>query len=154
MLPYDIVRTIEAIHDIPANPAQVWEVLMDFPRHAEWNPLFASIEGEASVGKTLKVATRGSNGKAGLRFVPTVLQVLSPVHLIWRGHFLFSALFQGIHEFELEELRPNLTRLYHRERFSGMMVPFLGRMLKETEEGFHAMNKALEQEVLARHPAP
>lgn len=144
------MRLIETIHDIAAPPHKVWEVLLDFPSYAQWNPFFGKIEGEASPGSTLKVSTRGKNGGTGMSFTPTVLQVQAPERLAWRGHFLFPAAFEGTHEFLLEATSEQGTRLRHLERFRGLLIPFLGGLLKDTEANFHAMNKALEQEVLAR----
>jgi len=36
------------------------------------------------------------------------------------------------------------TRLRHSESFSGVLVPFLRKMLARTEEGFNQMNAALK----------
>lgn len=145
------MRTIEAIHDIQAPPAQVWAVLMDFPSHAEWNPLFARIQGKAAVGESLEVVVRDAKGGNGMTLTPTVLQVNEGICFAWRGSLRIPKAFEGTHEFILEPLGQSSTRFIHKERFRGFLLPFLGRVLKETEQGFHAMNQALATEVLARN---
>lgn len=145
------MRILEAIHDIPAPPAQVWAVLMDFPGHADWNPLFARIEGQAAVGQSLEVVVRDSKGGEGMTLTPTVLQVNEGILFAWRGSLRVPGAFQGTHEFILEPLGTASTRFIHKETFRGFLVPFVGRILKETEQGFHAMNQALAKEVLARN---
>lgn len=153
------MRQIHTTIDIPAAPEAVWEVLTDFPSHAEWNPFFASIEGRAAVGEQLRiVARKGEIGAAdeatGMRFTPTVLDVEPARLLQWRGRLLMPGVFDGTHRFELTPTADGGTRLDHSESFRGALVPFVGRVLKETEAGFKAFNQALEERVTASPAAP
>ena len=55
-------------------------------------------------------------------------------------------LFEGEHTFEIETLGPNRVRFLHSERFAGVLVPFLRKMLEtKTRAGFEAMNRALKE---------
>lgn len=144
------MRIIETIHDIPASPQQVWDVLIDLEEHASWNPIFYNIAGKAKVGERLEVVVRGKDGGKGMVLTPTVIQVDPAVCFVWRGSLRFPGAFEGTHEFLLEPMPDASTRLVHRERFRGFLVPFVGKVLKDTERGFHEMNQALATEVMAR----
>lgn len=143
------MRLIEAITDIDAPPQEVWDVLMDFPSHAAWNPFIHTIEGNAKVGETLKVVLKTPDGGEGLTMAPCVVQVSAPRHFAWRGQLRFPGAFEGTHEFLVQALGEG-TRFVHKEQFRGFLVPFVGRILRETQEGFARMNQALAQEVMAR----
>ena len=53
-------------------------------------------------------------------------------------------LFAALREFILERDGEH-TRLRHRGYFTGVLVLFLTKTLRATEEGFHALNLALRQ---------
>lgn len=140
------MRTLHTTIEIDATPTQVWAVLTDFPAHAAWNPFFASIAGRAEVGQTLTVVARKGEG-TGMTFRPTV-QVADGSTLRWLGKLGPGGIFNGEHEFALTALPGGRTRLDHSERFSGILVPFLGSMLTQTHTGFLAFNQALASRVL------
>jgi hypothetical protein len=51
----------------------------------------------------------------------------------------------GEHIHELKKLAPGRTRYTQRERFRGILVPFLKSMLRDTQKGFVLMGEALRQ---------
>jgi hypothetical protein len=53
-------------------------------------------------------------------------------------------IFDGEHIHEIEELEQGRTRYVQRERFTGALVPFVGGMLRKTEDGFRLMNAELK----------
>lgn len=56
-----------------------------------------------------------------------------------------SALFGGEHYFKIENLdNDTRVRFVQGENFKGILVPFMGSMLKDTEAGFRLMNQALK----------
>jgi len=123
---------------IAAPPATVWAILVDFPAHAAWNPFMASIAGEAREGARLDVAFRN-----GWAMRPTVTRVEPGRALEWFGKLAFGGLFDGRHRFELIE-EAGGTRLVHSEAFTGLLVPFTGGLLADTEKGFTAFNEAIK----------
>jgi hypothetical protein len=127
-------------------PEQVWQVLTDFPEHAVWNPLFASISGTARVGERLKVVMRKGDG-TGFSFTPILLNAEAGRLLRWKGKLLVTGLMDGTHEFELTPIGVGRTRLDHREAFGGLLVPFLGKVFRETHAGFVAFDAALAKRV-------
>jgi hypothetical protein len=54
--------------------------------------------------------------------------------------------FDGTHQFALED-RGGSTRLTQSETFSGILIPFTGRMITRTETDFRNLNQALKQRV-------
>jgi hypothetical protein len=127
---------------IHAVPERVWVVLMDFGAYPAWNPFILAIEGKAELGETLRVTMRPPGGKAQ-RFKPKVLRADGPEAFVWRGSLPIPGLFTGEHSFQLTRAGDD-TRLRHSESFSGVLVPFLRKMLARTEEGFNQMNAALK----------
>lgn len=144
------MKNITTTIEIEATAQRVWDVLVDFPSHERWNPFFASIDGQVIVGEQLRVVARKADQSSGMSFTPTVLEVEPARKLRWKGKLFVKGIFDGEHIFELTEIGDRRTRLTHSENFSGLLIPLMGKLLAETEEGFVAFNKALAVEVEAR----
>lgn len=147
------MKTLSTTIDIDASTEEVWATLIDFPSHERWNPFFARIEGSATVGEKISIVARKSDGGEGMGFTPTILEVEAGRVLRWKGKLLVKGIFDGEHVFELVDIGDGRTRLNHGENFGGILIPFMGKVLKETEEGFRAFNEALAVEVVARRGA-
>jgi hypothetical protein len=65
----------------------------------------------------------------------------------WLGHLLVRGLFDGEHELLLEALPDGACRFTQQERFTGLLVPFFGSVLRDTEAAFARMNQALRDRV-------
>lgn len=127
---------------IDADPGRVWDILMDFAGYREWNPFILTAAGEARVGSVLTVEIRPPQQRA-MTHRPTVTEVEPGRRLRWLGRLAVPGLFAGRHEY-LVEADGSGTLFRHREEFRGLLVPLLRRTLRQTEEGFHAMNQALK----------
>ena len=78
-------------------------------------------------------------------FSPTVLVAEPSRELRWLGHLWFPGLFDGEHSFSIEPLGEEHVRFVQRERFKGLLLPFLSKMLdRDTRRGFEEMNRALK----------
>jgi hypothetical protein len=143
------MRRLETSIEIEAPPSSVWAVLADTASYAEWNPFVPSIEGELKPGERIRVSLRPPNGR-GITLRPTVLVAEPGRELRWLGRLGLPRIFDGEHEFVLEELGDgSRTRLVQAETFRGVLVPMLGGVLADTEKGFVAMNEALRDRVHA-----
>jgi len=130
------MRLIETAIHIRAPAARIWSILTDFPAYPAWNPFIIAAEGELRLGARLKI-TIAPPGHRPMTF--------RPVELRWLGRLLVPGLFDGEHAFGLEQ-QPESCRVLHGERFSGFLLPFIGKQLFEaTRQGFEAMNTALKQ---------
>ena len=90
-----------------------------------------------------------------MTFRPTITEVTEGRGLEWLGRLVMPGIFVGRHSFRLEALGDGRTRLTQAEEFSGMLVPFTGKILERTRAGFAAMNDALRAraEASAARPA-
>jgi hypothetical protein len=138
------MREITTEVDIAAPAEVVWRVLTDFAAFEEWNPFMLQAEGELVPGQRISVTMRPP-GHGASTFRPRLLAVEPARLLRWRGQLLVPGLFDGEHVHELTPLEGEGTRYVQREEFGGILVPFTGGMLRDTERGFAAMNAALRQ---------
>ena len=137
------MRGISSEIEIEAPAEAVWAVLADLPRYAEWNPFIVKAAGELETGKRLEVTLRPPGHKA-TTFRPTIT-ALEPGRLLrWLGHTGMSGVFDGEHTHQLVPTGPGSCRYVQSERFGGVMVPFLGKMIADAQTGFRDMNVALK----------
>jgi hypothetical protein len=128
----------------------VWAKLLDFPLHAEWDPVFERIEGTAVQEQDLRMKLRKPDG-TGMVFTPRVLDVQKDRYLRWQGKMGSHSSFRartGSHRL-IPEDGGNSTILHHGEDVRGILLPLLGSRLQEMETGFEAFNKALAKQVEA-----
>ncbi|MCA9315228.1 MAG: SRPBCC domain-containing protein [Planctomycetes bacterium] len=130
----------------------VWSILTDVEHWSEWNPFLTQGSGVLAPGAKLRVTFQPPGGKP-MTLRPIVLAVDPPRELRWRGRLLMPGIFTGEHAFLLESTSSTSTRFVQSERFTGILVPFLKKMLTgPTQQGFLAMNEALKTRAEARSP--
>jgi hypothetical protein len=130
--------------DINAPAEKVWRVLTDFAAYPRWNSFVRRVEGEVCVGARLHVFIQPSGGK-GMSFRPTVLVADPNREFRWLGHLSVPGLFDGEHSFSIEPLVEGRVRFVQKERFGGLLLPLLWKMLDgDTRRGFEKMNRALK----------
>jgi hypothetical protein len=135
---------------IDAPPAAVWAVLTDFAAHAAWIPFLVAVEGEARQGARLHVTLAPPEGRR-ISMRPTITEVEPGRVLEWWGHLGVRGIFDGRHRFELHPTGSG-THLVQEETFTGVLVPFLARMIDgPTAAGFALMNNALRDRAEAQH---
>jgi hypothetical protein len=144
---HEIITTI----NINAPPHEVWTELIDFEAYRQWNPFIRTIEGSPREGERLKISIQPV-GARGMTFRPRVIRAVPARELRWLGRLILPGIFDGEHSFEIEPLNEGQrTRFTQRERFTGVLVPFLRRSLDtSTRKGFEAMNQALKDRVEKR----
>jgi hypothetical protein len=139
------MHSISAVTDIEATPQQVWAVLADLDAYGDWNPFIRSASGQLAVGSRLTLRMVPADGRA-LTFHPRLLAVKPGVLLRWMGRLVMPGIFDGTHQFALEDLGGH-TRLTQSETFRGALVWFTGTTITKTESDFRALNHALKQRV-------
>ncbi len=141
------MRTLRSEIEIRASAEQVWQTLMDFGAHAEWNPFIPEIIGTPVSGSRLEVLIKPPGSK-GMWFRPTVLTANPPREFRWIGRMGLPRLFNGEHIFQILPLSEKKVLFTQEENFTGLLVPLLWRSLDtNTRVGFQQMNEALKQRV-------
>lgn len=130
---------------IEASAAEVWQVLTNFADYPVWNPFIHRIKGEPALGAVLEIHIHPL-GEGDRRFQPTITRLEPDRELHWQGAYWgLPGLFDGLHIFIIESLADHRVRFINKERFTGLLAPFLGRWLnKRTRSNFELMNQALK----------
>ena len=141
------MREIKTEIEISAPATEVWRILMDFDRWAEWSPIINQASGVASLGSKLSITMIGKEaGKDGPKYSPVITILDKPTSFRWRANMIAAFVMTNDKVFELEETASG-TRVVHKELFSGMMVPlFWSNVEKEVPSMLNSMNVALKAE--------
>ena len=146
-------RSLDTAVEIEATAERVWAVLADFEAYPAWNPFIRRAAGELREGQRIQVTIQPP-GRSEFEFQPTLISVKPGRELRWLGRLGIRGLFDGEHAFAIEPFADGGVRFRHHEVMSGLLVPFLGGMLGDTERGFHEMNHALKARAEGGTEAP
>ena len=124
---------------------KVWDVLMNFDNYPKWNPFITSISGEPKLGSRLTVFIKPPGGN-GMTFKPNILTLEANKEFRWKGKLGINGIFDGEHYFILESVDKDITKFIHGEKFSGLLVPLVGKMMDKTQKGFQLMNESIKKE--------
>ena len=130
---------------INSTPEKVWQMLTNFEHYPNWNPFIKSIHGEKTVGGKLVIEVQPANRKV-MTFKPVILTFDANKELRWLGSGPVKGLFDGEHYFKIVGQENGTTKFIHGEKFSGLLVSFMPKLLKDTEVGFERMNEAIKKE--------
>jgi hypothetical protein len=135
--------TINTTRDIAAPIDAVWAALVDFKRYPDWNPFLRKVEGLPAVGERVVIDCH-TPGWFPMTFKPVITRLEPRRELRWIGDFIAPSIGQGEHVFEVHETEAGQTRLHHWERFTGVLVPIMGGLLRnKVIAGFEQMDAAL-----------
>lgn len=130
---------------IQAKPAKIWQILMVFENYRTWNPFIIEISGNPQTGKPIQAKIQPPRSKPMI-FKPIILVNESEKEFKRKGKLLFKGLFDGEHCFQLIDNQNGTTTFIHSEKFAGILVPFLKKMLDtNTKNGFTLMNEAIKK---------
>ena len=132
--------------EIQATPEQVWEVLTDLDKYAEWNPLLYNAEGKVAVGEKVNLSARTASND--MNFLCSVTKVDPNRQFSWKFHVGLPFLFRGEHIFTIEQIDAHRVRFVDREIFNGLLVPLQAKDLEtNAKAGMVAMGDALKKRV-------
>jgi len=137
------MKKIHTDIEINAPAKKVWSILMNFEAYKNWNPFITTIKGDQKVGARFYVTLHPPDGKP-MQIKPKCRTLYKDAQLSWKGHLLFPGIFDGEHFFEIKKITDDRCLFVHRENFGGILVPFVGAILKKTKAGFEAMNRELK----------
>ena len=130
---------------IDAPPSRVFEILTDLEKYPEWNPFIVQAIGNLQIGSKLDIRIRPPGAKEK-PYVVTVLEVEKDHKFSWLGHMGRTGILDGEHVFKLVPQKGGSTKLIHREKFRGLLVPFVWRWFLNTtmRAGFEDLNRGLK----------
>lgn len=122
---------------------QVWQVLTDFKRFPEWNPVIRRVNGDLIVGRPVVMT---ASSPAGERQWTCHISRLEPGRAFaWRFTDRHRLLYRGEHTFYLTATDEHTTYYIDRETFYGLLVPSRRNQLgTATLAGMVAMGDALK----------
>jgi len=127
----------------------VWNILSDFKSYSSWSPTIRSFEGIPSVGKRTRVILQQPGGTS-IKMNPIFLKIELNKELRWKGRLGLDGIFDGEHYFILKAISDQQTLLIQGEIFTGILVPFLKKMIHgNTLAGFESFNQAIKEKVEA-----
>ena len=135
---------------INASPSTVWKILTNFNDYPRWNPFIKEISGNQQVESRIEAFIRPPNSK-GMKIKPVILAYHPEKELRWLGRLWIPKLVDGEHSLIIDKIDENKVLFIQKEKFTGLIVPLLSGMLKDTEDGFKMMNHALKIEAEANN---
>jgi len=132
---------------IEASPETIWALLTDAAKFPRWNSTVTAIDGEISNGRRIRVHVPGTDRT----FTPVVSDVVPDARMTWTGGF--ALLFRGVRTFRLLPQADGATTFTMQERFSGLMLPVVGRALPDFGPVFERYAADLKNEAERTEPA-
>jgi hypothetical protein len=106
---------------IAASRDRVWGLLTDAANYTTWNSTLTSLEGDITLGGTVKMTVPQVPGRT---FKVKVSEFEANRRMIWRDGF--APIFQGVRTFSLESVDGrDRTVFTMTEEFSGLFLPMI-----------------------------
>ncbi len=138
------MQQLDAYSDIDAPPEKVWAVITDFDSFPEWNPFIIRASGSLRVGERLHVTLKVPEMRP-VSFKPRLLDVEHGHLMRWKGITLLPGLFDGRHALSVEASADGRSRFRTHEDVTGILLPFLGRTMRRTQQGFELLAAAVKE---------
>ncbi len=133
---------------IPAPAEMIWQVLADFERWGEWNPLYPKVEGKLRIGEQLAV-TEQLPGAEPFTITPYVVDWVPETQLIWRLSQSYGFL-KRLRYFEIDKLSEEGCIFANGEDWYGRPARYVTPAQRRAmREAFAAMGEALSARALA-----
>jgi len=138
------MRFVETEITIAASTRTVWDILLDFPRYAEWNTFIRRLDGLPEVGEEITEHLYFSFLPFPVRGKSFIQRIDPESNFTWRGSFIHSAhpLGHGTHSFDLRSVDADSTHLVHREEYGGLLVPGAFPLIRRVAEPHFRMMDA------------
>ncbi|MBH63021.1 MAG: hypothetical protein CL569_11380 [Alphaproteobacteria bacterium] len=133
-----------SIFTIEASPTRVWDVLTDFGRYTEWNPLFQSAEGSLTSSSRVRLTHKPPFGRS-IKLRGRIVRLEPERELILRTGSALPGLYRSETGFRLEAAE-GVVRLHHHESFGGLAMGIVaGANGIKMQEGCYALNLAIKR---------
>ena len=133
------MKSYEASATIDAAPDEIWTVLTDARRYADWDSGVSKVEGTIAPGETIKVHSEANPGRA---FPVKVTGYEAGKSMTWTGGMPLG-LFKGVRTFTLAP-ENGATRFTMREEYTGPMLPLIWRSMPDLQPSFEQFARGLK----------
>lgn len=114
--------------ELQATAEQVWQVLTDLDKYAEWNPLLYRGVGKVEPGETVEVSAKTAS--KDMKFICKVTEVAPFKKFTWKFHVIHPFLFRGLHIFQIETIDEHTVKFIDREQFEGLLLSMQAKDLE------------------------
>jgi hypothetical protein len=129
--------------EIQASAEKVWNILTDFDKFPEWNPLITRAIGKPAVGESVDINV--PSGTKDMILHCTVVKADPNLELCWKYHVGLPFLFTGVHSFRIEPVSASRVRFIDREVMTGLIAFTQAKNAETTtKQEFQALDKALK----------
>lgn len=134
--------------EIDVEPAQVWSILIDFPKHEQWNPFWCRIKGQAhpSARVSYVLTPPGGHSMSVKRYIDAYEEANE---LRWNGGYGWGWLLRSEQTFRLSRAGERRARLIVAENLRGPGVTGINSVSMVIARGQALMNQALKRHLEA-----
>jgi hypothetical protein len=139
------LKFYEASSVIKAGPEQIWPVLVDGAKYADWDSGVDKVEGRIAPGEKIKVYVKAHPGRA----FPVKVADFEPGRMMrWTGGMPLG-LFRGERTYTLTPQGDGTTRFTMREEYTGPLLPLIWKSIPNLAPSFEQFANGLKQRVEA-----
>src|SRR5690606_40113924 len=133
--------------EIDAEPAIVWEVLVDLDRYPAWNPFTTAVRSTLREGDAVDLSVRMSRLGLTVQQREHLREVREGERLRWGMKLGARWLLSGERDQRIEPLGAGRSRYTTEDTIAGALAPLVFLIFGPSlEEGFAAMTRALKIE--------
>lgn len=145
--------------DINAPATIIWQALMDFDHHQDWNPMFSVQQRQLCAGGFLHLAPKNSTTKRPKKADSSTKVRIEAIEqeraLVLSRSLMHSSLVHMTHYFELKPGKAGCIIFTQRWQATGILIPIMWGKLCQGMATFDRLNQALkshaEQAEIAQH---
>jgi hypothetical protein len=126
---------------ITASPEKIWKLLTDANNYTKWNSTLISLEGDISLGGTVKMKVPQAPGRV---FKVKVVEFTPTKFMLWQDGF--APMFTGKRFFTLQSSNDGTTTFTMSEVFRGLMLPMIAGKLPDFAPIFEQFAADLKKE--------
>jgi len=136
VLTYSVATLLQASEDI------IWKKLTDIDQLLQWDSMLVEMKG--AIGKNGKIELRSAISPSQT-FKLKVTEFIPNRKMVWSSSM--GPLFKGVRTYELIPNRDGTTLFRMNEKFSGLLLPLMKRMLPDCNILFGTYIRDLNKEI-------
>lgn len=122
----------ESSASINADPARIWEILVDGSGYTTWDSGVLGVEGSIAPGEKIKVTSSANPNRA---FPVKVVEFRPGEQMTWEGGMPLG-LFKGTRVYRLTPGEDGTTEFHMREDYTGPLAGMMSRQIPDLQPSF------------------